>query len=205
MKKSFILLIIIAMFSLSVYANGYNLFVGIGYAHGQSSFFDESEANYNYDGKTFVEKRKNNIGFNFTLNLSIPLTDKLSIIPGFSLTAGSQEYSYKEITSSQFGENKSDSFSYNLFTGDVILSYDFLKLNKDIVFNLLGGINYNIFNTDNGMGIEDTKYFGAIIGAGIKFLQKSQFDLIINATYNLAFNKEMPSFIRGQAGLRYKF
>ncbi len=205
MKKSFILLIIIAMFSLSVYANGYILFVGVGYGHGQSSFFDESEANYNYDGKTFVEKRKNNLGFDFTINLSIPLTEKLSIIPGFSVTAGNQEYSYKEITSNPYGENNAESFSFNLFSGDVILSYDLFKLHNDIAFNLLGGINYNIFNTDNGMGIEDTKYFGAIIGAGIKFLQTSQFDLVINATYNLAFNKEMPSFIRGQAGLRYKF
>ena len=205
MKRTFILLIIIALFSLNIYSKGYNLFFGIGYGHGLSDFFEESKTNYNYDGKSFVDTRTNELGFNFVLNLSIPLSEKLSIIPGISMAAGNQGHSYEEITTSQQGESVSEQFSFNLFSGDIVLSYDVLSISKDIVFNVLGGFNYTIFNSDKGMMIEKTKYFGALIGFGIKFLQIDQFDLITNVMYNHAFNKDMPSFIKGQVGLRYKF
>jgi hypothetical protein len=206
MKKFIVMIIITAVFSIGIYANDYNVFFGIGYGQGLSEFFEENTVNYTFDGNTFVETRKSNLGFSFILNMNIPLTEKLSIVPGISLTAGNQEYLYKELNAdNQSKSNIKDSFHYRLFSGELLFSYDIIKLEKDIIMNILGGISYNSFSADEGMRIDDTNYFGAIMGLGIKFVQSDQFDLATSFTYNYAFNKEMPMFLRGTVGLRYKF
>jgi len=206
MKKLSILLILVAFFSIGIFGNSYNVFIGIGYGQGISDFFKENKVNYTFDGKNFVETRDSNLGFSFVANFNIPLTEKLSIRPGLSLTAGNQEYLYREITSSQQSkENVKDSFHFNLFSGELVLTYDLFKLEKEIVLNILGGVSYNMFKSDEGIRIDNTNYFGGIIGLGIKFLQTDQFELAVSITYNPSFNDEMPSFLRGVLGLRYKF
>ncbi len=211
MKKLIIISLLFSLISFSVYAkeiqkeNRYSVEIAIAYGHGFSDFFESTSVTYNYDGKTFQEDRENTMGFSFLLNVNIPLAEKITLIPGLSFGYGFQDYLYQEVSDSPQAQSESKSYNFNMLSGNMLVSYSLWKVNSDISFSLLGGLSYNIFNADNGFGIEDGSYLGAVLGGKFDFMQKSQYDLVAGATYNHAFKSEMPSFIRAYIGLKYKF
>jgi hypothetical protein len=205
MKKLILISAAILLFSMSITSADFSLHLNINYNNGTSVFFDESQTFLSYSGKNYVEKRKNHMGMGFNVAFSIPVLKRFYIRPGFSIQYGYQDYAFNELNGGTDGESDKNTFFFKIFSGELNVIYDLFRFRDKWNINLLVGLNYNTFNPDDEMRVNEEKYWSFRSGIGATFVQLKHFGFQIYVYYDLPFNADLFSFTGVSAGIFYRF
>ena len=201
MRKSLITAILaLCMFSF-VNAEKISLGIHVNYNIGTSDFFKESVLYLQHSGRTFIETTQNKMGIGFHFDVNIPLVKRLTLSPGFTWMFGHQHFVYQE-------EEKEDGqladYFFNLYSGEVNLSYDLLKLKKGWHIAVIAGMNYNFFKADSEMREADKKFLGFQTGLSFKFFQLKRLGFQGTVFYRVPLASGYFSFLGIQAGVLYR-
>lgn len=204
MNKKVIIILIFAIASLPVFSSGFGLVFNVNYNIGISEFFDRTEKLYQTGGFNFLESKRNILGIGFNAGIIIPVTSKLSIIPSLTINFGHQNYEFlrqENVSDSDMKEN----YSLLMYSGSVRTNYDLFILKNGWRVTILLGANYNAFRADGESGLEETEYWGAEAGIGVKFFQLKNFGFQTFLIYNYPFSEENFRYLTLQAGIIYRF
>jgi hypothetical protein len=205
MRKWAIIFILFPLFCTGIFSSDFSIHFNIGYNHGISDFFEESQLFLSYSGKNFVEKKHNYMGFGFNVSISIPVIKKLYAVPGFTLKYGYQDYQYKEITDDVNAEDEKNSYFFNIISGEFNVIYDVFHFKSDWNISLVMGLTYNHFRADEGMMEEEKQFWGYHPGIGLKFSNLKHFGFQIFFFYELPFDSGLLSYLSTYAGILYRF
>ena len=210
MKKFIFLSSFVLILTSMTFSSGYSVGFGLSYNHGISDFFEKSQNFFTYNGLSFVEKKHNRIGLGFNVNVRIPVTDKISIIPGFNYNFGHQVHdfptNYEESNVDPNTENMTKkNYYFYIYSGELNISYDLLVLKNGWNISALVGLNYNYFKADNEMLMDTEKYWGLKAGIGIAFLHLKRFGFQVSVFYRMPFNSKLFSYFGGDVGVLYRF
>lgn len=205
MKKWVGFLIIFVSFATLGFSSKYSINFNMDYNYGVSDYFDVSTAFYSTDGKNFRETRDNRMGFGFSLSATIPVMDRLCVVPGISLIFGHQNYEFQEIPEAESEEAEVDTYFFTILSGRVSLLYDLLRFKSNWSLNALLGLNYNNFSPDQGMREEDDTYWSVRAGLGATFFELKRFGFQVLGFYEFPFSGDRFTFIGIQVGINYRF
>jgi hypothetical protein len=187
------------------FSSDFSVNFNINYNYGVSDFFEESRQFLSYDGKTFVEQKHNYMGFGFNLSVTIPVIERVYVVPGFSIKFGHQDYEYSEIPDDPEIESEKNTFFFHIVSGELNLVYDLLTFRKEWTIQIMAGLTYNQFRADEGMRLEDKTFWGFHPGIGLKFLQMKHFGFQLVVFYDIPFDSEHFSYINTYIGIMYRF
>jgi opacity protein-like surface antigen len=205
MRKLSLIVLFTAILATWNFSSDFSVNFNINYNYGVSDFFEESRHFLSYDGKTFVEQKHNYLGFGFNLSVTIPVIERLYVVPGFSMRFGHQNYEYSEIPDDPEIESEKNTFFFHIVSGELNLVYDLLTFKKEWTIQIMAGLTYNQFSADEEMRSEDKTYWGFHPGIGVKFLQMKHFGFQLNVYYDIPFNSELFSYINTYIGIMYRF
>jgi hypothetical protein len=206
MKKWAGFLIIFVSLATMGFSSKYSINFNLDYNLGVSDYFDTYTTFYSYDGKNFRETSDNRMGFGFSITATIPVMNRLYVVPGFSLKFGHQNYEYQEIPA-ETGDEDADvaTYFFTILSGRVSLLYDVLRFTSNWNVNALLGLNINSFSGDQGMREEDDTYLSVRAGLGATFFELKHFGFQILGYYEFPFSGDKFTFLGIQIGINYRF
>lgn len=205
MKKTFILFILVIFTSVFSFTSDFAIGLNINYGHGISDFFSLREANYQFQGQTFIENRQNKVGLGFNLSLYIPVVKNLYIAPGYSIHNNHQHYEYTEYVGEQENGSQKDDYFFQIHSPAINILYDFLRLKNGWIFSISAGVNYNFLRKDGELNFDLENYMGFSAGLYGKFFALKNLGFQIIFFYNTSFSDPTLSYINGSVGLIYRF
>lgn len=205
MRKIVLFGMLVWIFYSGVYASDFSVNINVNYGYGTSDFFDQSQQFLSYSGKNFVETRQNYMGFGFNVSVAVPIIKRLTVLPGFTLKYGYQDYQYQELTDDTDGINDKNTYFFRIVSGELNAIYDVICFKSDWRLSVIAGLTYNHFRADEEMLEEKQKFWGFHAGLGAKFLQLKHFGFQIFVLYEMPFNDGLISYLNTTAGIFYRF
>lgn len=205
MRKIVLFGMLVWIFYSGVYASDFSVNVNVSYGYGTSDFFDQSQHFLSYSGKNFVETRQNYMGFGFNVSVAVPIIKRLTVLPGFTLKYGYQDYQYQELTDDTDGINDKNTYFFRIVSGELNAIYDVICFKSDWRLSVIAGLTYNHFRADEEMLEEEQKFWGFHAGLGAKFLQLKHFGFQIFVLYEMPFDDGLISYLNTTAGIFYRF
>lgn len=201
MRKCFLSAFVVLLFSIGLFPSTFSINLNVNYNYGLSDFFSESQSFFSYEGKNFLERKQNYMGFGFNIGFSVPLVKNLFVVPGISIHFGHQHYQYEELSDGTEAESEKTNYFFDILSGELDLVYDLFRLKSDWRVSLSVGLTYNRLNADSEIRVDEKTYWGFRPGIGVKFLQLKRFGFQFLVYYNLPFDSELFSFLSMAGGI----
>jgi hypothetical protein len=205
MRKIAIFIVLVSISCFGVFASDFSVNLNVNYGYGLSDFFDQSQVILSASGKNFMESRKNYMGFGFNISVAVPIIKHLTVVPGFTLKYGYQDYKYKELPDATDGVDDKSTYFFHISSGELNAVYDVICFKSDWCLSLVLGLIYNHFKADSGMMEEEKKFWGVHAGFGVKFLQLKHFGFQLFSVVEMPLESGLISYLNSYAGIFYRF
>ncbi len=145
------------------------------------------------------------MGLGFHAGLYIPVSKRVCINPGITFNFG--HHQYEKTAAENGGEEDAirDTYYFHIFSGNINVIYDLLKLKNGWNIGVMAGISKNRFKADSEMAVESQSYWGAQMGIRSQFLDHKNLGLQICIAYNMPFESDLFAYLTARAGIIYKF
>lgn len=196
---------LVCIFYSGVYASDFAVNLNVSYGYGLSDFFDQSQLLLSYEGKNFAETRQNHMGFGFNIGVTIPVINRLTVVPCIGLRYGYQDYQYQELTDDTDGIDDKNTYFFRIVSGELNAIYDVISFKSDWYLSVMLGLTYSHFRADEDMLEDEQKFWGFHAGLGMKLLHLKHFGFQIFAVYETPFDAGLISYLNTFAGILYRF
>lgn len=203
MKKECLFLLLALALTPALTAFSPVLQVNLNYAHGVSSFFEINETTLANNGTIDGVKFRNRMGLGFGASLRLPLARGFSIQPAWNLEYGHQKYEL--FPGQKTTDAQRQNFYFRNHSLGLNLVYDLLILQNGWAANLLGGLNYNLLDSDEEIGLDKDSYLGWKAGLGFKFKPASKIGFFCDFFYKSFFSDQSIAYFAVDIGLSYNF
>ncbi len=203
MKKSFLFVLLALVLTTALAAFSPVLQVNLNYAHGISSFFEINETTKLNNGEVDGVKFRNRMGLGFGASLRLPLAGGFHLQPSWNLEYGHQKYELFPGQKTVDAERRN--YYFRNHSLGLNLVYDLLIMQNGWSANLLGGLNYNLVDSDEQIGLAKDSYLGWKAGLGFKFKQASKIGFFCDFFYKSFFSDQSIAYFGADIGLSYSF
>jgi len=199
MKRKLIGFFIFLLIVNLSYSNNFRINFNISVSKGLSNFFNTNSiegdiVNINYENKMKV-------GYFFSADF--PVYKNIYLTPCFGIHLGFQDYSkFSSINNELIVKYEYD---FNFVFEDLYLKYDFLMLNKYLIFSAYFGFGFNQINHNENIVVNNNNFFSMIYGGELYFLVFKNTYLILDLNQRLSLERGGISIISLNLGISYKF
>ncbi|MEN8152597.1 MAG: outer membrane beta-barrel protein [Acidobacteriota bacterium] len=204
MNKISAILLMVTFLIIPALSSDYSLNFNINYNIGNSDFFSRTENLYVSGGYNYLENKRNKLGMGFNLGINIPITKKLSVLPGFAIDFGHQNYEFSMVEKASDSDIKDNYFFY-IYSGELKLNYNIFSFKNGWKMILAFGINYYTFKGDEAIGLEDSSFWGVISGIGAQYFQLEHFGFQAFILYKYPLKEKDFQYLTLRAGVIYRF
>jgi len=177
--------------------------LSFNYGHGVSSFFEIQENTLQQKGSLHGEKFRNRAGLGFGAALTLPVANRLSVQPCWSLNYGHQKYEL--IPEIKVADTERKNYYFRNHSLGLNLLFELLTLENGWIVNLLGGLNLNLVNADTEIGFAKKTYPGWLAGLGFRFKESRRIGFFCNFHYKSFFSDQAIAYAGADIGFTYKF
>lgn len=172
---------------------------------GISDFFEDVERTLVSDGRTFVEKEDQQMGYGFSVSLVVPVIGNLAVQPEFSVHIGNKHYEFLEVTGggTAGGNGTTGEYGFWIRSGGVNLVYSLLKFSGGWNVNCFAGIHSNYFSSDSAARLDIDRFWGFKGGLGFAFRALDHFAFGIRGYINRSFDTPRISYLSTEVGIYY--
>lgn len=204
MKRISVMFLMLVFLIVSGFSSDYSVNFNINYNAGNSDFFTKTENSSFSGGYNYLEKEWNKMGLGFNLGVNIPITKKLSVIPGFTIDFGHQEYEFSRVEEASDTDIK-DNYFFHLLSGEIKLNYNILSFKNGWKIIVALGAGYNSLKVDEDLRIEDKSFLSVTSGIGAQYFQLKHFGFQVFIFYKYPFKEKEFEYLSLQAGIIYRF